>query len=92
MKRIKSLSLSCCSQTLCVLNHYAASRNEKMFDEPNVFRPERWLPGPQTNKFPINPFAVLPFGYGVRGCVGRWRPTLHFAFGVWTNMNILYYT
>lgn len=44
------------------------------FKEPDTFSPERWLRDPTGKNSPqkdMNPFAYLPFGFGVRACVGR---------------------
>ncbi|XP_064401036.1 probable cytochrome P450 49a1 isoform X5 [Halichondria panicea] len=42
---------------------YTASNNNKMFDEPSKFKPERWMrkDGPQQH-----PFSLMPFGFGPR--------------------------
>ncbi|XP_063789962.1 sterol 26-hydroxylase, mitochondrial-like [Pseudophryne corroboree] len=54
--------------TLFTLCHYQISRDEKNFSEPNRFYPQRWF---KENKEKNNPFCSIPFGYGVRTCVGR---------------------
>ncbi|XP_015232479.1 PREDICTED: sterol 26-hydroxylase, mitochondrial-like [Cyprinodon variegatus] len=53
------------SFTLC---HYAISHDENTFPESFRFKPERWL---RDGRQRPNPFGSIPFGYGVRGCVGR---------------------
>ena len=56
---------------------YQMSRDETVFEEPNVFRPERWLRGKkvslQNSKFleAKEVFSSLPFGFGTRMCIGR---------------------
>ena len=56
---------------------YQMSRDENVFEEPNAFRPERWLRGKkvslQNSKFleAKEVFSSLPFGFGRRMCVGR---------------------
>ncbi|KAG2459551.1 CP27A protein, partial [Polypterus senegalus] len=51
------------------LCHYAASWDEDNFPKASEFLPERWLRGPE--KFKHHPFSSVPFGVGVRACVGR---------------------
>ncbi|XP_017285840.1 sterol 26-hydroxylase, mitochondrial [Kryptolebias marmoratus] len=48
--------------------HYAISHDESVFPQSFTFRPERWLRDGHQRP---NPFGSIPFGYGVRGCVGR---------------------
>ncbi|XP_067843016.1 sterol 26-hydroxylase, mitochondrial-like [Heptranchias perlo] len=56
-------------KTHLLLCHYATSHNEQEFPNPHVFLPERWIRG--SEKLKHHPFSSLPFGYGVRGCLGR---------------------
>ncbi|XP_053313676.1 25-hydroxyvitamin D-1 alpha hydroxylase, mitochondrial [Spea bombifrons] len=54
-------------KTLITLCHYATSRDEKVFKDPDAFRPERWLKKNESH----HPYASLPFGFGKRSCIGR---------------------
>ncbi|XP_060117453.1 sterol 26-hydroxylase, mitochondrial-like [Heteronotia binoei] len=56
--------------TLFVLAHYALSHDETYFPEPERFLPHRWL-REHRESAPPHPFSSIPFGYGVRACVGR---------------------
>lgn len=55
-------------QTAFNFSHYAISHDEDTFPEPATFMPERWL---QDSHNRPNAFGTIPFGFGVRGCVGR---------------------
>lgn len=57
-------------KTLFHLCHYAASYDENIFPEPKTFLPERWLRGAEE-KFKQHPFGSVPFGFGIRACLGR---------------------
>lgn len=54
-----------------LMSPWAMHRDARYFDNPQTFRPERWLEG-LAEKLPKN--AYLPFGGGPRVCVGN-----HFA-------------
>ncbi|XP_034268095.1 25-hydroxyvitamin D-1 alpha hydroxylase, mitochondrial [Pantherophis guttatus] len=54
-------------KTLITLCHYATSRDEKYFSDPNSFQPERWLQKNASH----HPYASIPFGFGKRSCIGR---------------------
>lgn len=49
---------------------WAMHRNEKVFPEPRVFRPERWLTDNDDEIKKLRS-AHLPFSYGPRACIGR---------------------
>uniref|UniRef100_A0A670YKF6 Cytochrome P450 family 27 subfamily B member 1 n=1 Tax=Pseudonaja textilis TaxID=8673 RepID=A0A670YKF6_PSETE len=53
--------------TLITLCHYATSRDETYFSDPNSFQPERWLHKNASH----HPYASIPFGFGKRSCIGR---------------------
>ncbi|XP_034549079.1 cytochrome P450 [Notolabrus celidotus] len=57
-------------ETLFHLCHYAASYDESVFSDAHTFLPERWLRGAEE-KFKQHPFGSVPFGFGIRACLGR---------------------
>jgi len=52
------------------MNHFAASRDPDVFDEPDRFLPERWMRSTSRAQSLKHPFACLPFGSGSRSCIG----------------------
>ena len=54
------------AKDIVLISPWLLHRHEKLWDQPNAFRPERFLPGNP----PPNRFAYLPFGVGPRVCIG----------------------
>lgn len=50
-----------------VLFAYGAHHNPKFWDEPEAFRPERWMAGASKKQVK---YSYLPFGGGKRSCIG----------------------
>ncbi|KAJ8255646.1 hypothetical protein COCON_G00195100 [Conger conger] len=67
-------------KTLFHLCHYATSHDDAQFPEPERFLPDRWLRGSPARS-QHHPFSSIPFGVGVRACVGKRVAELemHFA-------------
>ncbi|XP_006891952.1 PREDICTED: sterol 26-hydroxylase, mitochondrial-like [Elephantulus edwardii] len=58
--------------TQFVFCHYVVSRDPDIFPEPERFEPRRWLRTSQPDALGAShPFGSVPFGYGVRACLGR---------------------
>ncbi|XP_076857893.1 cytochrome P450 [Brachyhypopomus gauderio] len=55
--------------TLFHLCHYAVSYDERIFPEPHAFLPHRWLR--EQKQLGHHPFGSVPFGFGIRACLGR---------------------
>ena len=53
--------------SMVVIAPYVLHRHRKLWDEPDAFRPERFLP---ENRGGIDRFAYLPFGAGPAVCIG----------------------
>jgi len=53
--------------TRVIIAPWVLHRHRKLWDEPDLFRPERFAP---ENRAKISRFAYLPFGAGARICVG----------------------
>jgi cytochrome P450 len=53
--------------SMVVIAPYVLHRHKTLWDQPDLFRPERFLP---ENRSRIDRFAYLPFGAGPRVCIG----------------------
>lgn len=59
-------------QQLACISLYTTGRMEEYFDSPDSFQPDRWSREKIANKEQVyNNYASLPFGIGVRSCIGR---------------------
>jgi len=54
--------------TRVVPSIYLTNRNPRVYEHPREFRPERFLQA--TGGRAINPFSWIPFGGGIRRCIG----------------------
>ncbi len=63
--RIGSLDIP--AGSIVAISPYVLHRHRKLWDEPEAFRPERFLPEERGR---IDRFAYLPFGAGPRVCIG----------------------
>ncbi|XP_026074039.1 sterol 26-hydroxylase, mitochondrial [Carassius auratus] len=55
--------------TLFHLCHFAVSNDEKVFPNPSAFLPQRWIR--EQKQLNQHPFGSVPFGFGIRACLGR---------------------
>lgn len=56
-------------QTLFHLCHFAVSYDETVFPDPFAFLPQRWIR--EQKQLSQHPFGSVPFGFGIRACLGR---------------------
>ncbi|XP_039237160.1 cytochrome P450 27C1 isoform X2 [Pipra filicauda] len=55
--------------TQLALCHYTTSYSEEYFSMANEFRPQRWLRKDNLDR--VDNFGSIPFGYGIRSCIGK---------------------
>lgn len=67
--------------TLIFLNNYDLSMSPALWDEPERFRPERFL---QQGRL-VKPDFFIPFGAGRRSCMG-YRMTQLLSFSIIANL------
>lgn len=53
------------------VNHFACYRSELNFEDPDAFRPERWLLNGNTSGSSSSAEAFKPFSHGPRACLGK---------------------
>src|SRR5580658_1317891 len=56
------------TDTTFIMSQWVMHRDARYFDEPQKFRPERWMDGLE-NRLPAG--AYFPFGDGPRRCIGQ---------------------
>lgn len=63
------------------LCHFAVCHDETVFPNPEQFIPERWLRSVTSGYNKQRPYSYIPFGVGVRACVGKRlaEMEMHFA-------------
>jgi cytochrome P450 len=55
------------ARSLVFMSQYVVHRDERFYQEPERFRPERWTPSFRST---LPKFAYFPFGGGSRQCIG----------------------
>nr|QLC36671.1 cytochrome P450 27C1 [Kryptolebias hermaphroditus] len=55
--------------TQLALCHYSTSMDEENFANAVDFQPDRWVRKDSTDR--VDNFGSIPFGYGIRSCIGR---------------------
>lgn len=56
-------------ETTFHLCHYAVCQDSNEFTQPESFQPHRWLRTEGLKRH--HPFASIPFGFGIRACLGK---------------------
>jgi cytochrome P450 len=67
--------------TTVLMSQWVMHRDARYFDDPDAFRPERWLDG-LADRLPAG--VYLPFGDGPRRCIGQGFALLEAALVVGT--------
>lgn len=59
-------------QKTIVMSLYTMGRDRAYFADAEKFRPERWIRNADNKRHSVQePHAFIPFGVGVRSCIGR---------------------
>ncbi len=73
--------------TRVVPSIYLTNRNPRVYDSPEEFRPERFLE--RAGGRDINPYSWIPFGGGIRRCIGASFATLEMKLMLQTMLSEL---
>jgi len=57
--------------TNVLMSQWIVHRDPRWWDDADVFRPERWLPGGSALDAARPKFSYFPFGAGTRVCIGE---------------------
>ncbi|XP_071571496.1 probable cytochrome P450 12a5, mitochondrial isoform X1 [Temnothorax nylanderi] len=57
--------------TFVIMASQITSQREEHFEDPEKYQPERWLNRDEYAYNDYQEYSCLPFGYGVRSCLGR---------------------
>ncbi|XP_032684777.1 probable cytochrome P450 12a5, mitochondrial isoform X2 [Odontomachus brunneus] len=57
--------------TFVIMANQITSQREQLFEDPEKYRPERWLNQDEHAHNFYQEYSCLPFGYGARSCLGR---------------------
>jgi cytochrome P450 len=59
------------SGSLIAVSPYVLHRDPSMYEDPEVFDPDRFLDGPRRPAMKPSAMSFVPFGRGLHACVGR---------------------
>lgn len=62
--------------TIISAQPYSLHRDQELFEDPEVFRPQRWMEATEDQKVRMLK-AFIPFSAGQRGCIGRGVAWMH---------------
>ncbi|XP_053721852.1 cytochrome P450 27C1 [Synchiropus splendidus] len=66
--------------TQLALCHFSTSMDEENFPDATEFQPERWVRKDATDR--VDSFGSIPFGYGIRSCIGKRIAELEMHLGL----------
>lgn len=60
-------------QDMAIFFYHAINRDTNVWERADEFIPERFDREKTTSDSPGRQFVSIPFGHGIRGCIGEWR-------------------